>query len=318
MRGIAVALVGALGLACGSAAAAQAGAEDLLLRMSAAMRALNYQGSFIYEHDGRTDALRVFHLGGPHERERLISLTGPRSEIVRNGNTITCIQAGGQPTIFTNAVSPMLVPLVPDAKAGALDANYAVSLGGEDRIAGYNAQIVEVAARDGYRYGYRLWLDQASRLLLRSVVIDARRRPLEQFMFVALEVGSKPSETDLLPGNTGGKARTPADEVALTGAPRWRVTDLPAGFVLARSQRPVHGPAGAEHLIYSDGLASVSVYIEPRGNKPADADAALSRGALNVYSRSGDGWHITALGDVPAPTVERLARSVSPVIAPPD
>ncbi len=316
MRSVACALIVVLlALASSHASAAQT-AQDLLSDMARAMHALNYQGSFIYEHADRTDALRVFHLGGGRERERLISLTGPHSEIVRNGDIITCIQAGAAPTVFTNDSNQSLVPLVPDVKAGALTANYTLGLGGEDRVAGYNARVVDISARDAYRYSYRLWVDQASRMLLRSVVIDARQRPLEQFMFVALEVGAKPSESDLLAGPATGKARAPADEVVLTGAPRWRVARLPAGYALMRSQRPVHGPAGAEHLMYSDGLASVSVYIEPHAEKSPRSASRMSRGALNVYTRMSDGWRITVLGDVPLITVADVARSVQPVNAP--
>ncbi|MGA8276673.1 MAG: MucB/RseB C-terminal domain-containing protein [Rhodanobacteraceae bacterium] len=316
--GSAGALVVLLTIACGSgvATAADGTAGEFLAGMAQSMRSLNYQGSFIYQHDGRTDALRVFHLGGAHQRERLISLTGPRSEIVRDGGTITCVQPGGQRTVFTNEANRSLVPLVPDANVAKLVANYTLRLGDEDRIAGYNSRVVDIAARDAYRYSYRLWLDQASRMLLRSVILDAHQRALEQFMFVALVVGAKPNETDLLPGNAGGKARAPQDEVVLSGAPVWRVADLPAGYRLARSQRPVHGPPGAEHLMYSDGLASVSVYVEPDAGKSVRKASRISRGALNVYSHSSNGWRITVLGDVPALTVMRLARSVRLVAAP--
>jgi sigma-E factor negative regulatory protein RseB len=293
--------------------AATAGA--LLGDMSRAMQALDYQGSFIYQHGGRTDALRVFHLGGHDERERVISLSGPRSEIVRHAGTITCIDSVGHPTIFTNGTGPLLVPLVPDAVAGNLAAGYRIELGSADRVAGYDARIIEVSARDAYRYSYRFWVDQASRILLRSMLIGTDRHPLEQFMFIALEVGTKPSTTDLRAGHTEGKARMPPDEIALA-APRWQVADLPAGFVLSRSQRLAQGPSGAEHLMYSDGLASVSVYIEPHGGKPAVDESRESRGALNVFAMNSDGVRITALGDVPAATVERLVRSVRPVAPP--
>ncbi|MGA9422295.1 MAG: MucB/RseB C-terminal domain-containing protein [Rhodanobacteraceae bacterium] len=319
MRGSsACALVVVLAIACGGsgiATAADVTADELLADMARSMHSLDYQGSFVYQHGGRTDALRVFHLGGARERERLISLTGPRSEVVRNGGTITCVQSGGQRTVFTNDANPSLVPLVPDANVAKLAANYTLRLGGEDRIAGYNSRVVDIAARDGYRYSYRLWLDQTSRMLLRSTVLDAHQRTLEQFMFVALVVGVKPNETDLLPGNAAGKARAPQDEVVLSGAPIWRVADLPAGYRLARSQRPVQGPPDAEHLMYSDGLASVSVYVEPDAGNSVRKASRISRGALNVYSHSSDGWRITVLGDVPAATVTRLARSVRRVSA---
>jgi sigma-E factor negative regulatory protein RseB len=289
--------------------------QELLTRMSASLRALDFQGSFIYEHDGRVDALRIFHLGGERERERLVSLTGPRGEIVRDERTITCVQAGVVPTLFANRSGVRLLPLVPNVNA--LGPQYSVTASGEDRVAGYVARVIDIAPRDQYRYGYRLWLQRDSQLLLRSAVLDAARRPLEQFMFVALDVGAKPSETDLLPGESLAAAASPADEVRIDSKPRWTLVQAPAGFRLVRTQRPQGGESQAEHLIYSDGVASVSVYVEPRADSAqAVAESASVRGVLSIHSRSQGGLRVTALGDVPPATVKAMALGVSASGAP--
>ena len=229
--------------------------------MSAALRDVDFQGSFIYQHDGRTDALRIFHQGGSHERERLVSLTGGRGEIIRNDGTITCVQSDASTTLFANRANEPLLPLVPDVRK--LSAQYSIATVGVDRVAGYDARIVDISPRDPYRYGYRLWLQQDNQLLLRSAVLDAARRPLEQFMFVALDIGAKPSETDLLPTENIAGATSPTDEVQVSTDLLWTVAGAPAGFRLVRVQRPVGAGGQAEHLLYSDGIASVSVYIEP-------------------------------------------------------
>ena len=86
-------LVGML-LAIGLLAAAPSSANDaqdaqkLLFSMTNAIHALDYQGSFTYQHSGRTDTLRVFHAGGANERERLVSLNGPSRELVRSGSSV--------------------------------------------------------------------------------------------------------------------------------------------------------------------------------------------------------------------------------------
>lgn len=284
-------------------------ALKLLTQMSAAVRGNDYQGSFIFEHNGQIDALRLFHVGGNRERERLVSMSGARSEIVRDDASFTCLQDGQPTVIFENRVGARLLPLTPDVSALASSAFYAASLAGTDRVAGYRARIVEISARDGYRYGYRLWLDEDSHLLLRSALLDSARRTLDQFMFVALDVGAKPKESDLqASSNTGISA--PAEEAVLPGSPQWRVTDPPPGFQFLRAQRPAQGPTPAEHHVYSDGIADVSVYVEPRdANAPAAQDRSMVRGALHVYSRDIGSWRVTALGDVPRATVERIARS---------
>lgn len=285
-------------------------ARDLLARMGDAMRSLDYVGSMTYEHAGRTDTLRVFHAGGARERERLVSLNGPRSELVRDGRVVTCLRPDGSTMVFTNGPGRRLVPLVPEAQSRALDEHYAVSALGEDRVAGYPARIVEILPRDALRYGYRLWLENGTQMLLRSAVIDREHRVLEQFMFVSVDIGSTPSETDLLPSQRDAKAVTPPDERPLVGTPSWQVGALPPGFALTSARRPAQGDAPGEHLVYSDGLASVSVYLEPHSGEPLD-DVALNRGIMNVYTRIDGAWRVTALGDVPAQTVAAIARSVA-------
>jgi len=297
-----------------SAWAEEAAPQELLTRMSASLRALDFQGSFVYQHDGRVDALRVFHLGGERERERLVSLTGPRSEIVRDERTITCVQSGAMPTLFANRSGSPLLPLVPNVRG--LSAQYSVTAGGEDRVAGYVVRVVDIAPRDQYRYGYRLWLQRDTQLPLRSAILDAAQRPLEQFMFVALDVGAKPSETDLLPGESLDSAASPTAGERINAKPRWTVPQAPAGFRLVRTQR-LDGSTPAEHLVYTDGVASVSIYVEPRTD-PAQAatESASMRGALSIHSRSEGTLRITALGDVPPATVKAMALGVRPSGAP--
>jgi sigma-E factor negative regulatory protein RseB len=296
-------------LASTAAKADDADPRELLRRMSAALRTVDFEGSFIYQHEGRTDALRIFHEGGRRERERLVSLNGARGEIVRSGATITCVQPGAAPTLFANRAGMRLLPLAPDL--GQVGAQYNVVLAGEDRVAGYDARILDIEPRDPWRYGYRLWLQRDNELLLRSAVVDASRRPLAQFMFVALEIGSPPSETDLLPAHDLANAAIPNDEVRLATRPAWIVTGAPAGFHLIRAQRPADGDAKSEHLIYSDGLANVSVYIEPHaGTTQSAVESTIVRGALSIHSRDADGLRVTALGDVPSATVQAMARSV--------
>lgn len=283
--------------------------QELLRRMNLALHRVDFQGSFIYQHEGRTDALRIFHEGGDNERERLVSLTGARGEIVRDDGEITCLQSSGVPTRFANHAELRLLPLVPNVRG--LGAQYSVTLGGEDRVAGYEARIVDIAPRDPYRYGYRLWVQRDGHLLLRSAVVDTTRGTLEQFMFVALEIGAKPSETDLESTGKIDSAVSPSADLAAVTKPLWNVVEAPAGFKLIGAQRPAEGSPNAEHLIYSDGLASVSVYVEPEDKKsPVTSESTLVRGAVSVHTLDANGMRITALGDVPPATVQAMARGV--------
>lgn len=307
--GVLLALIGGLV----PAAFAQApDARAMLVQMASAIRSLDYQGSFIYQHAGRVDTLRVFHAGGALERERLISLNGPRSEVIRSGLDVTCIQADGSATVYASSSGRGLLPLVPEAGSRLLGDHYEVAVVGTDRVAGYLANVIDVVPRDGYRYGYRLWLDQGTNLLLRSMVTDSERRPLEQFMFVSLEIGKLPSDTDLIPSQRELLTTTaaPAGEVDLRGPPGWSVTEPPPGFTFSSARRSRQGEKGAEHLVYSDGLASVSIYVEPRVQDEGAVSTLAGRGTLNVYTYTDGDWRFTVLGDVPAATVSAFARSL--------
>lgn len=300
-------------LLSGAALAADSSdARSLLLQMSAAMRTQDYQGSFVYQHAGRVDTLRVFHAGGVRERERMISLNGARSELIRNGQHVTCIQPDGSAIVYSSVAGRGLLPLVPEAGSQVLGEHYEVAVVGSDRVAGYAADILDVVPRDAYRYGYRLWLERGTRLLLRSIVTDSQRRPLEQVMFVSLDIGKPPNETDLIPSQHELLTTTAAagSEVVLRRAPVWTVENPPAGFAFVSARRSQEAVPGAEHLIYSDGLANVSIYIEPRTEDSPNAETMAGRGTLNVYTHIENDWRITALGDVPIATVTAMGRSL--------
>jgi len=307
--GLSSVALAALAFLAAPAHADDAAAHELLSRMTTSLRGVDYEGSFIYQHDGRTDALRIFHAGGNPERERLISLTGARGEVVRDGTAIVCVQPGGVPTLFASRAESQLLPLVPNIRA--LGDEYAVATAGDDRVAGYDARIVEISPRDPYRYGYRLWLSKDNQLLLRSAVFDAAKRPLEQFMFVALDVGTRPSQTDLAPSGDVAGAAAPADEMPLATRSAWDVVNTPPGFHLVRAQQTAGAAPESEHLVYTDGLANVSVYIEPHPlSSPVAVESGMMRGVLSVHSVDAAGVRVTALGDVPPATVQAMARGV--------
>jgi sigma-E factor negative regulatory protein RseB len=284
----------------------------VLAEMASAMRTLDYQGSFIYQHSGRIDTLRVFHSGSPRERERLISLNGPRSEVIRSGSTITCIQPDNSAILYSNSPGRGLLPLVPDTADESLGEHYRISVSGTDRVAGYSADIVDIIPRDAYRYGYRLWVESGTRLLLKSVVTDSKRKPLEQIMFVSLEIGTPPNDTDLVPSQSNLLSTTAArgDEIELRGGAAWEVARPPPGFTFRSARRSRDAEKGAQHLVYSDGLASVSIYVEPRIEGSAEVTTLAGRGTMNIYTYSDKRWQFTVLGDVPVATVTAIAQSL--------
>ncbi len=297
--------------------AAEDDANGMLARMYASIDTLDYQGSFVYARDGQIDTLRIFHAGGEGaERERLLSTSGARSEIVRSGDSITLLQHDSGAVVFPNRRGTRLLPLVPDIRGERFNAHYRLKEGGDDRVAGYRARVVDIVPRDAWRYGYRLWLEESSGMPLRSAVVDARKHPLEQFMFVALELGVRPKESDLAPTVTTGATTSPTD-TPFDGEPRWRVVHPPPGYRFVRAQHSTQDTRHGEHLTYSDGLANVSVYVEPHDRAATIApDRFTARGVLGISVHDTAAWRVTVLGDVPRATAERMASSVQAVTVP--
>lgn len=286
---------------------------DLLMRMSEAMHRIDFQGVMVYQHDDRLDSLRIFHAGAEVERERLVSLNGSAREVVRENGAVVCYQDGAPPFAMNAASQRSLVPLVPLVRSVEIGSGYQATLrDGVDRIAGYTAYVIDLKPKDRYRYGYRLWLEKNSHLMLRAMLIGSRGVPIEQVMFVSVEIGASPRAQDLATSFATIVPPATTGEMPELGPARWIITDLPAGFAISSRLALVAPGRRGEHLLVSDGIANVSVYIEsaPPGSAKA-APGSASRGALNVFAREFDGHLVTVLGDVPSVTVERIANAVS-------
>ena len=306
-----LALLGALCLA------APAWAQDAaawMTRMGEALTGLDYQGDLIYAYAGQIETLRVFHAAGPDGgRERLVSVSGAPREIVRTGGQVVC-STGAQPASYaTTDAAPRLLGTLPGGDPQNLQTHYAFVLGATERVADLQAQVLDIRPRDAYRHGFRLWLERESGMLLKSMRFGADGRPVEQLMFTRIALRQRPTEADLTAtSNVQASSTTLQLPRADTGrTPTWHAIDPPAGFVLALQQPAPQ--ASSEHLIYSDGIASVSVYVEPLTPEVPAFSGPASRGAVNLYGRIVDGHQITVLGDVPAATVERIAQGVMPV-----
>ncbi|MGB5305394.1 MAG: MucB/RseB C-terminal domain-containing protein [Gammaproteobacteria bacterium] len=286
--------------------------------MSSALNTLDYDGTFVYLHDDRLEAMRIIHrLDNGGVRERLVSLTGSAREVVRDEKAVTCIMADSKSVMVGQSRPRQPFPVVP-SDFDTLSRTYSLEDAGEDRMAGHMTRIISITPRDGFRYGYRYWIDQETRMLLKSDVTDVNGRAIEQMMFTHLEIGHTIPEDALKPSLTGdgyawsrqhnGKASPAADP----GTPGWRVNELPAGFQLTNFQhKRIHQDADmAEHMVFSDGLATVSVYVEKMRPDGAGFTGLSSQGAMNAFGNIVDGYQITVVGEVPSATVEMMAQSV--------
>lgn len=305
-------------LAAAGPALVVADARQWLDEMSNALHTLDYDGTFVYLHGDRLEAMRIIHQhdkGGV--RERLVSLTGSAREVVRDEKAVTCIMADSKSVMVGQSRPRQPFPVVPRDFEPLLR-TYSLEDAGEDRMAGQMTRIITITPRDGYRYGYRYWIDHDTRMLLKSDLTDVNGKAIEQVMFTRLDIGHEIPADALKPSLTGDgyswsrQQNGKTNPKAAPGKPGWRVAELPAGFQLTNYQRKhIHQNADkAEHMVFSDGLATVSVYVE-KMQPDADGFTGLSsKGAMNAYGSLVDGYQVTVVGEVPPATVQMMARSV--------
>ncbi|MDH3526580.1 MAG: MucB/RseB C-terminal domain-containing protein [Gammaproteobacteria bacterium] len=306
-------------LAVAGQASAQDQAREWLGDMSRALQTLNYDGTFVYLHDGKLEAMRIIHqLGSTGEKERLVSLTGSAREVLRDDESVTCIMPDSKSVMVGQSRPRQLLPMVPQ-DLDSLLRYYRFEMLGEDRISGFQARTVAITPRDEYRYGYRFWIDTDSKLLLKSDLTAVDGTAIEQVMFTRLDIGSTISDAALQPSLTGKgyvwyhQSAEEATAPPQIGETRWSVGRLPDGFSMTHYQRKRLQPEGqdTEHMVFSDGLATVSVYVESLSSDNAEFIGLSGMGAMNAFGAMVDGHQVTVVGEVPALTVEMMARSVA-------
>lgn len=305
-----------------AAADAEEAAELALAAMHDATRTLNYDGVFVYQRAEQLESMRIIHrYADDTETERLISLSGPAREVIRNGSLVTCLSADDHGAAPDKNPPRDIIGIGFSAPVEKLRTSYAFAFDGKDRVAGRRALIVTVSPHSPDRYAYRLWLDEQTHLLLKSAILDVNGHALEQVQFTQLEVRQEIASELLLPGIQGSTFNWPADndgdgqagDTTPPAPPGWQAGWLPRGFEFKESsvQQMQDNSAPISHLVYSDGLAMVSVFVEAISDEKRALRGQSSRGAVNAFSRLQDMHQITVVGEVPLRTVQQIATSVT-------
>lgn len=301
---------------CATLQAAAQDAQQWLDRMASAVEELSYRGTFVHLLGDEVESLQIVHSNQDGRiSERIVSLDGVGREIIRNEDEIYCIFPDQQIVLFDNRreVSPLVSAL--PSYSEDLQRSYEIALLHTERVVERDAQVVAIHPRDEFRYGYLLWLDSATAMPLKSQLRDEQGQTVEQMAFTQIEIGQDIPPAALEPtiDSEGFQVIMPPDNAVAEETPQWRATQLPNGFQLsvatltrmAGSEHPV------EHLVYSDGLATVSVFVESPDSEPDVADGLSRIGSANAFSFEFSGRQITAVGEVPAVTVESIATSFS-------
>ncbi|HEX22482.1 MAG TPA: hypothetical protein ENH21_03535 [Chromatiales bacterium] len=296
--------------------------DDLLKslsRMQDALQNLNYYGTLVFMQGGDVQSMSLAHQATEDgEIERIVNLNGYAREVIRKNDRVICYLPDSKSVTVSTRRSGKggwLSKLVANDFA-AMRALYTFQMDGEDRVAGYFTKRVLIQPNDAFRYGYRLWLDRDSGLLLKSDLLSESAEILEQAMFAEVSIVDEVPPAMLQPSTRSDdfvwyEESNETEEIP-PAERTWRVAEMPIGFKLVSQMRHLLPDSSqlAEHLLITDGLASVSIYIEALDGEPAPFDGPFERGAVNVYSTALDDHQIVVVGEVPAATVEMMARSV--------
>jgi len=287
-------------------------------KMSYSMRNLSYAGNFVYLHENQLESMSILHIKDEFgERERLLSLNGEAREVIRDEKNLTCIWPDSRKVVVDNSRQNTFSPLFVPGNIAKIGEFYDVNLSDGDRVAGHDSVIVNIEPKDQFRYGLKLWINSSNGLLLKSNLINEQNEVVEQVMFTNIEELSKSDQLQLITmpelddsfsliryhsGDASGNL-----EVDMI----WQFSNLPDGFKQesALKRRVADTDRFIQQMVYTDGLASLSIFIEKQTAQTPQGETSM--GAVNGFIRIIDNYSVTAIGEVPAITVRLMAESVS-------
>jgi sigma-E factor negative regulatory protein RseB len=298
-----------------------------LERMNQALTTRNYDGTFSHWQGGKVEMLRIIHrVHNGTVSERLVSLDGSGREFIRTGSNLACYLPDKHTVLVeTRPAEESLLsgfPTINDQTTGFYDIKEVA----ETRLLGRDTHYITVLPKDEYRYGYRLWIDEKTAMPLKTQLCDTHGHVIEQVVFASLTLASHIPDAAFKPEvSTEGfqwlrsddsAPRDPAKE-AKPDPVVWDALKLPPGFKMTvrKAQTMPGSTSPVDHLVFTDGLASVSVFVETTsqpaqgtGEEPVDESARV--GSSSAFSTVIDGHKITAVGEVPPATVRFIANSV--------
>lgn len=293
--------------------------SEWLLRMHEASRRRAYIGTLVVSSGGSMASSRVWHIcDGTQQMERVESLTGaPRSTFRRNDEVIT-FSPQSRVAVAEKRESLGLFPHLLKTVDVAIEQYYNATPQGIERVAGFDADVVQLTPRDGLRFGYRIWSEKRSGLVVKLQTLDAQGKVLEQVAFSELQLDAPVSMDKLnrMMGNTEGyKVETPVLIKTTPAAEGWRLAqDVPGFRPMSCYRRPSGAGVDAVQWVFSDGLASVSVFIDAFDPRRHTQEGLQTMGATNALMRRvqgrGGSWWLTLVGEVPVQTLQAFAQGL--------
>lgn len=297
---------------------AQADADALawLQRIQAAGQKLSFSGTFVYQHGDQLETSMITRLvDAAGRQERLETLSGPPREIIRLRDQVTCYLPEQKTVRIDRQVADRSFPAILPPQLAELAEVYQIRRGEAERVAGFDTQIIILTPRDRMRYGHRLWAEVNTGLPVRARTIDERGHVIETFEFTQLQIGNVDAarlKSRYAARGRDWKVEDSAARDANLQEAGWQLRGGIPGFrKIGELRRNLSGTAEVGHLLFSDGLAAVSLFIEPWSARPDPVTGLARQGAMNVYSRRLGDYRITVVGETPPENVRYFANAIT-------
>ena len=285
-------------------------AIEWLNRASVAAKQLNYSGVYVYQHGEHVEVMRVSHRrDASGEQEKIEVLEDVPRQFLRVDKDVYCQLPDGKTVRMEKNTTRRFFPALLGDNPESLQRFYTIRLAGSERVAGLNCQVVSLEPRDGYRHGYKLWLDKRTGLPLKSRTVNSNGGVVSMFVFSEIQIGRVP-DAQIFRQDLAGKKIVMAS-IDRPPSPIWEVSAPPGYALVLEATRPLPGKKmPVSHWVFSDGLSALSVFIEPDSESSGPFQGLSAEGAMSVYSRQLDGHKITTLGEVPNRALIETGNSV--------
>lgn len=292
-----------------------------LKKIQSSAQKLNYSGTFVYQQGSQVRTSRITHIfNGKNELEKLEILDGKPREYIRNNEEIACYVPENKSIRVEKRITKDVFPAILGANPTDLAEHYNLKKGETGRVAGFDCQAIILEPKDNLRYGYKLWAEKSTGLLLKAQTLNEKNEVVEQIAFTQLSIGHiDPSRVKPSFPNTHGW-RVENAVMSDTNLSGWSVKEIPAGFKKIREMKRLitdTAPAAdnaaptqreVSQIVYSDGLAAISVFIE--SGTQSRTEGSMQQGAMNIVGkRQGDYW-LTVVGEVPATAIKQVSNSI--------
>lgn len=289
-----------------------------LHRVAISAQTVDYSGIFVYQCGSRTESSRISHvIEGDSDMEHIEMLDGSPREVVRIGDEVKTWLPETRRLVIERRVPRLGFPSILPTGLTDLTEYYTIRRGVPDRVAGYDAQPIIIEPRDNLRFKRQLWIDRKTGLLLKAETFSENGQLRESSAFTELRVGAAIDRDVIKARFNRPESNWRVQDVQSEGTGSddglWEIRSVLPGFRQVASvlrQVQSNSPEGSQ-LVFSDGLAAISVFIDPLTADAAQpAVGQFSMGALNVYKRLIGNYLLVLMGDVPAPALKKFGDSI--------